>query len=38
VVSGSKTGRGEVTAPIFLLVPQFRLPERLNPEGPGDLS
>ena len=30
VVSRSKTGRGKVTAPIFLLVPQVNLPKRLN--------
>ena len=30
VVSRSKTGRGKVTAPIFLLVPQVRLPKRLD--------
>ena len=30
VVSRSKTGRGKVTAPIFLLVPQVELPKRLN--------
>lgn len=30
VVSRSKTGRGKVTAPIFLLVPQVKLPKRLN--------
>jgi hypothetical protein len=30
VVSHSKTGRGKVTAPIFLLVPQVKLPKRLN--------
>jgi len=30
VVSRSKTGRGVVTAPIFLLVPQVRLPKRLD--------
>jgi len=29
-VSRSKTGRGQVTAPIFLLVPQIRLPKRLD--------
>jgi hypothetical protein len=29
-VSHSKTGRGKVTAPIFLLVPQVKLPKRLN--------
>lgn len=29
-VSRSKTGRGKVTAPIFLLVPQVKLPKRLN--------
>ena len=28
--SRSKTGRGVVTAPIFLLVPQVRLPKRLD--------
>ena len=30
VASRSKTGRGKVTAPIFLLVPQVRLPKRLD--------
>ena len=30
VVSRSKTGRGKVTAPIFLLVPQIKLPKRLT--------
>lgn len=30
VVSRSKTGRGRVTAPIFLLVPQVKLPKRLD--------
>lgn len=30
VVSRSKTERGKVTAPIFLLVPQVKLPKRLN--------
>lgn len=30
VVSRSKTGRGKVTAPIFLLVPQVKLPDRLS--------
>ena len=30
VVSRSKTGRGKVTAPIFLLVPQVTLPKRLD--------
>ncbi|MDX1820074.1 MAG: DUF6441 family protein [Paracoccaceae bacterium] len=30
VASRSKTGRGLVTAPIFLLVPQVKLPKRLN--------
>ena len=30
VVSRSKSGRGKVTAPIFLLVPQVKLPKRLN--------
>jgi Family of unknown function (DUF6441) len=29
-VSRSKTGRGEVTVPIFLLVPQVKLPKRLD--------
>ena len=29
-VSRSKTGRGKVTAPIFLLVPQVKLPKRLD--------
>ncbi len=30
VVPRSKTGRGKVTAPIFLLVPQVKLPKRLD--------
>ena len=30
VASRSKTGRGQVTAPIFLLVPQVRLRKRLD--------
>ena len=30
VVSRAKTGRGKVTAPIFLLVPQVKLPKRLD--------
>jgi hypothetical protein len=30
VVSRSKTGRGKVTSPIFLLVPQVKLPKRLD--------
>ncbi|MFT3687780.1 DUF6441 family protein [Paenirhodobacter sp.] len=30
VVSRSKTGRGKVTAPICLLVPQVKLPKRLD--------
>ena len=30
VVSRSKTGRGKVTAPIFLLVPQVKLSKRLD--------
>lgn len=30
VASKSKTGRGRVTVPIFLLVPQVRLPKRLD--------
>lgn len=30
VASRSKTGRGRVTVPIFLLVPQVRLPRRLD--------
>jgi hypothetical protein len=30
VASRSKTGRGVVTAPIFLLLPQVRLPKRLD--------
>ncbi len=29
-VSRSKTGRGAGTAPIFLLVPQVKLPKRLD--------
>ena len=34
VVSRSKTGRGLTTAPIFILVPQVKLPKRLSLEGP----
>ena len=34
VVSKSKTGRGLATVPIFILVPQVKLPKRLNLEGP----
>lgn len=30
VTSRSKTGRNQVTAPIFLLVPQVKLPKRLD--------
>ncbi len=30
VMSRSKTGRGKVTAPIFLLVPQVKLPKQLK--------
>ncbi len=30
VASRSKTGRGVVTAPIFLLAPQVKLPKRLD--------
>jgi hypothetical protein len=30
VASRSKTGRGLTTAPIFLLVPQVKLPKRLD--------
>ena len=30
VVSRSKTGRGVVTTPIFILVPQVKLPKRLD--------
>ena len=30
VVLRSKTGRGKVTAPIFLLVPQVKLPKQLD--------
>ncbi|MEE4209202.1 MAG: DUF6441 family protein [Parvularcula sp.] len=30
VVSRSKTGRGKVTAPIYLLVPQVKLQKRLD--------
>jgi hypothetical protein len=32
VASRSKTGRGKVTAPIFLLVPQVKLPKRMGLE------
>ena len=34
VASKSKTGRGLTTVPIFLLVPQVKLPKRLSLEGP----
>ena len=34
VVSKSKTGRGLATVPIFLLVPQVKLPKRLSLDGP----
>ncbi|MDZ4094847.1 MAG: DUF6441 family protein [Paracoccaceae bacterium] len=34
VVSRSKTGRGLATVPIFILVPQVKLPKRLSLEGP----
>lgn len=30
VASSSTTGRNEVTAPVFLLVPQVQLPKRLD--------
>lgn len=30
MVSRSKTGRSKLTAPIFLLVPQVKLPKRLD--------
>ncbi len=30
MASRSKTGRGLVTVPIFLLVPQVKLPKRLD--------
>ena len=30
----SKTGRGLATVPIFILVPQVKLPKRLSLEGP----
>lgn len=38
VVSRSKTGRGKVTAPIFLLVPQVKLPKRLDLARDADLA
>ncbi|SDZ60333.1 hypothetical protein SAMN05444004_1304 [Jannaschia faecimaris] len=38
VVSRSKTGRGKVTAPIFLLVPQVKLPKRLNLDRDAELA
>ena len=34
VVSKSKTGRGMATVPIFILVPQVKLPKRLSLDGP----
>ena len=34
VVSKSRTGRGLATVPIFLLVPQVKLPKRLSLDGP----
>jgi hypothetical protein len=33
VASRSKTGRNEVTAPIFLLAPQVKLPKRIDLGG-----
>ena len=33
-MSKSKTGRGLATVPIFILVPQVKLPKRLSLEGP----
>ncbi len=30
MASRAKTGRNQVTAPIFLLVPQVKLPKRLD--------
>ena len=36
VASRSKTGRNQVTAPIFLLVPQVKLPKRLDLERDAD--
>jgi hypothetical protein len=36
VASRSKTGRNQVTAPIFLLVPQVKLPKRLDLDRDAD--
>lgn len=36
VVSRSKTGRGRTTLPIFLLVPQVKLPKRLDLDRDAD--
>jgi len=36
VLSKSKTGRNQVTAPIFILVPQVRLRKRLDLERDTD--
>ncbi|MFN3855097.1 MAG: DUF6441 family protein [Phreatobacter sp.] len=35
-ISRSKTGRGKVTVPIFILVPQVKLPKRLDLAGDAD--
>ena len=36
VASRSKTGRGRATVPIFLLVPQVKLPKRLDLDRDAD--
>jgi hypothetical protein len=38
VESRSKTGRGLTTVPIFLLVPQVKLPKRLDLARDADLA
>ena len=36
MASRSKTGRNQVSAPIFLLVPQVKLPKRLDLDRDAD--
>jgi hypothetical protein len=36
VASRAKTGRNQVSAPIFLLVPQVKLPKRLDLDRDAD--
>jgi hypothetical protein len=38
VASRSRTGRGLATVPIFILVPQVKLPKRLSLEGPARVA